>query len=157
MTVEFRELQSFCDVARLRSMSKAADHLGLTQPRVTTHIKRLEEELGVVLFDRIKRPIRITSAGGTLYRLAKPLVDGMEALIKEMTEVGEGGVITVAATPVLSHPLLRVVSTFRARASPDPDPGPLAYALGSDGAGSLRRCGLGAGARTRTVASPAIR
>ena len=114
MTVEFRELQSFCDVARLRSMSKAAEHLGLTQPRVTTHIKRLEEELGVVLFDRIRRPIRITSAGGTLYRLAKPLVDGMEALVEEMTEVGEGGVMTVASTPVLSHPLLRVVSTFRA-------------------------------------------
>ncbi len=111
--MEIRELKSFCDVARLRSISKAADHLDMGQPTVTTHVKKLEQELGVVLLDRIKRPIQTTSAGATLYRLAKPLVDGMDSLIREMKSVGEGSVITVASTPVISHPLLRVVSTFQ--------------------------------------------
>lgn len=111
--MDIRELRSFCNVARLRSVSKAAKHLSLGQPTVTTHLKKLEDELSVVLFDRVKRPIRITSAGATLYQLAQPLVEGMDSLETEMRGVGEGGVIVVAATPVISHPLLRVVSTFR--------------------------------------------
>ena len=70
--MELRQLRSFCTAAKLRSISKAAEHLGIGQPTVTTHVQKLEEELGMVLFDRIKRPIRLTVAGATLAERGTP-------------------------------------------------------------------------------------
>ena len=59
--MELREIISFYHVARLKSVSKAAKRLELGQPTVTTHLKKLEEEFELVLFDRIKRPIQLLS------------------------------------------------------------------------------------------------
>ncbi|MDD9995656.1 MAG: LysR family transcriptional regulator, partial [Dehalococcoidia bacterium] len=50
--MELRELRSFTTAAKLRSITRAAEELGMGQPTVTTHIKKLERELGTVLFDR---------------------------------------------------------------------------------------------------------
>lgn len=112
--MDLRELRSFCDAARLRSISKAADNLALGQPTVSTHIKKLENELGVVLFDRVRRPIRPTSAGEALYELAAPLVAGMDHLVAQLKSAESAGSISVAATPdIVSHPLLSVVRDFR--------------------------------------------
>ena len=44
--MELRELRSFCVAARVRSISRAADILGIGQPTVTTHVQKLEAELG---------------------------------------------------------------------------------------------------------------
>ncbi|MCI0810775.1 MAG: LysR family transcriptional regulator, partial [Chloroflexi bacterium] len=54
--MELRQLVSFYHVAQLRSVSKAARTLGLGQPTVTTHLRKLEDEFEIILFDRIKRP-----------------------------------------------------------------------------------------------------
>ncbi len=94
--MELRELRSFCTAAKLRSISKAAEQLGLGQPTVTTHVKKLEEELGTVLFDRIKRPIRLTLSGTRLSELATPLVDGIEALGAMTSLAEEEGPVSVA-------------------------------------------------------------
>ena len=51
--MELRELKSFVAAARHSSISKAAQELGLGQPTVTTHVKKLEKELSMVLFDRV--------------------------------------------------------------------------------------------------------
>ncbi|MCI0846743.1 MAG: LysR family transcriptional regulator, partial [Chloroflexi bacterium] len=59
--MELRQLVSFYHVAQLRSVSKAARTLGLGQPTVTTHLRKLEDEFEIILFDRIKRPILLTS------------------------------------------------------------------------------------------------
>ena len=67
--MELRQLISFYHVARLRSVSKAARALEVGQPTVTTHLLKLEDEFGVTLFDRIKRPIQLTSEGVTLLEL----------------------------------------------------------------------------------------
>ena len=64
--MELRELRSFCAAARLKSISKAAEELGIGQPTVTTRIKKLEQELGMVLFDRVKRPSNSHCRGQTL-------------------------------------------------------------------------------------------
>jgi hypothetical protein len=62
-TMELRQLISFYHVARLRSFSGAALALHIGQPTVTTHLLKLEDEFGITLFDRIKRPIQLTSEG----------------------------------------------------------------------------------------------
>ena len=114
--MELRELRSFCTAAKLRSISKAADELGLGQPTVTTHVKKLEEELGTVLFNRIKRPIQLTLYGSRLSELATPLVEGIEALGAMTSLAEETGPVSVASThDIIPHTLLRVVRAFLAR------------------------------------------
>lgn len=114
--MELRELRSFTAAAKFRSISKAAGHLGLGQPTVTTHIKKLEEDLGMILFDRVKRPIQLTLAGERLYELATPLVEGIDSLGTMTSDAEERGPVDVASTPdIIPHTLLRVVRVFRER------------------------------------------
>jgi DNA-binding transcriptional LysR family regulator len=54
------------EVARCQSFTKAAENLGYVQSSVTTHIQKLENEYGVVLFERFGRSMRLTSAGEQL-------------------------------------------------------------------------------------------
>ena len=54
------------------------------QPTVTTHLRKLEDEFGITLFDRIKRPIQLTSEGVTLLELVTPVVNSVDALKNQM-------------------------------------------------------------------------
>ncbi|MQG74234.1 MAG: LysR family transcriptional regulator [SAR202 cluster bacterium] len=111
--MELRELKSFVTAAKFRSISKAATDLGLGQPTVTTHIKKLEKELNMVLFDRVTRPIRLTLSGQTIFDLSQPLLDGLDSLAVRTSEAEERGPVTVASTPdIIPHTLLRVVKVF---------------------------------------------
>ena len=84
------------------------------QPTVSTHIKKLERELGTPLFDRIRRPIRLTLAGEKLLELAGPLVEGIEGLAANTQQAQAEGPVTVGATAnLMSHFLLRAVEAFR--------------------------------------------
>lgn len=111
--MEIRELRSFSTAARLRSISRAARELGLGQPTVTTHIKKLEEELNMTLFDRVKRPIQLTLAGQRLADSVTPLVEGIDALPTMTALAEEEGPVHIASTPdIIPHTLLRVVRVF---------------------------------------------
>ena len=65
--MEFRELSTFLQVAKLQSFSKAAKVLGYSQAAVTIQIKQLEQELGVHLFDRIGKQTSLTHQGSVFY------------------------------------------------------------------------------------------
>ncbi len=58
--IKFRHLQTFIEVARQKSVGKAADVLSITQPAVTRTIRELEDYLGAALFEREGRGIRIS-------------------------------------------------------------------------------------------------
>ncbi len=114
--MELRELKSFTTAAKLRSISRAAESLGIGQPTVTTHIKKLEDELGTTLFDRVKRPIQLTASGRALAELATPLVEGIESLAEMAAQAEERAPINIGSTPdIIPHTLLRVVRVFLAR------------------------------------------
>ena len=114
--MELRELRSFCTAARLRSISKAAEQLGVGQPTVTTHVRKLEQELGMTLFDRVRRPIQPTPSGARLAELATPLVEGIDGLAAVATKAQEEAPVAVASThDIIPHTLLRVVRAFLAR------------------------------------------
>ncbi len=114
--MELKELRTFTTAARLRSISKAAEQLEIGQPTATTHIKKLEEEIGALLFDRVKRPIQLTLAGATLARLATPLLDGIQDLAAQTAAEEEDGPVSVAGIHVvISHLLLPVVASFHAQ------------------------------------------
>ena len=89
----------FCHVARLGSITRAAEHLGLGQPTVSQQIRSLETELGTRLFERKGPHIALASAGESLYRVAMPLVEGMDGLHETFAERKErvSGMIRIAA------------------------------------------------------------
>ena len=61
--MEFRELSTFLQVAKLQSFSKAAKVLGYSQAAVTIQIKQLEQELGTRLFEKKGRNVVLTRYG----------------------------------------------------------------------------------------------
>ena len=75
-----RQLRAFCRAARLGSITKAAESLGISQPAVSLHVRELENELEAILFDRSGPRISLTFAGKCLYEFAEPLVKGMDSL-----------------------------------------------------------------------------
>lgn len=77
-------MESFCQVYELRSFSKAANELFLSQPTVSSHIAALESELGSSLFDRMGREILPTQAGRMLYSYARDLILMVNKVISEI-------------------------------------------------------------------------
>ncbi len=72
--MDLRALEVFCKVVELRSFSRAAEAVYLTQPTVSGHIKALEAELGLQLLDRAGKTVTPTQAGELLYGYARRLL-----------------------------------------------------------------------------------
>ena len=81
-----RQLRAFCCAARLGSLSKAAEHLELSQPAVSLQVRELEHELEARLFERGDRGVRLTAAGEQFYALSGSLVDEMTSLLEDFGE-----------------------------------------------------------------------
>ncbi|MFW2373699.1 MAG: LysR family transcriptional regulator [Gammaproteobacteria bacterium] len=81
-------LRTFLEVNRTRHFGEAAEALHLTQAAVSARIKQLESILGVKLFDRMKRDIRLTPEGHRLLRYADMLISGWR---KARQDVSAGG------------------------------------------------------------------
>lgn len=95
-----KQLRAFCHAARTGSVSAAADKIFLSQPTVSLQIQALERELDTVLFERRGPKIRLTPEGAILFRMAEPLVEGMDKLHDAFaTECGrvDTGVLDIAA------------------------------------------------------------
>ncbi len=95
-----QQLRGFCYAARSRSISKAAEKMGLSQPSVSLQIKALERELGALLFTRRGPRIELTHDGQRLIELARPLVDAIDGLDESfaaLRESAERGTVNVAA------------------------------------------------------------
>ena len=85
-----KQIRSFCQAARLGSISRAADHVHSSQPVVSRQVRALEEELGVTLFERSGPRIALTLAGERLYHLALPIVEKIDRLPETFREVRHG-------------------------------------------------------------------
>ncbi|MCS5535044.1 MAG: LysR family transcriptional regulator [Candidatus Poseidoniales archaeon] len=112
--MQTQHIVSFYHVARLRTITKAADIQGLAQPTVTSHLKKLEEELGFSLFDRIKRPIMLTSDGAAVLEMIGPIVNGLSALKIHADSQGRDVSLTIVAyADLVLHYLPQVIQRFR--------------------------------------------
>lgn len=88
--LDLNTLYMFVAAATDRSMSAAAAQAGTTQSAVSQAIRQLENELGVVLFDRRRRPLQLTAAGLTLLNRAKPLLSETAQIRSEVLEASQG-------------------------------------------------------------------
>jgi LysR family transcriptional regulator, low CO2-responsive transcriptional regulator len=109
--VTFAQLRSFATVARLGSVSAAADALGVSEPAVSSAVAALRRDLGDALFVRAGGGIRLTPGGERLAAEAAELVGLEERLRREVAEArGERGLLRLAVAPdvaeYVSAPLL---------------------------------------------------
>lgn len=75
------QLVTFLTIARLGGFTKAAQELDLTQPALSRQIQHLESRLGVQLFERLGRSVRLTIAGEQLVQRAGPLLEELGRLV----------------------------------------------------------------------------
>ncbi len=75
-----KQLRAFCKAVETKSISKAGEELFLSQPTVSLQIRALERELRVQVFERRGPVINLTPDGEVLYKLAKPLINGIDNL-----------------------------------------------------------------------------
>lgn len=112
-----KPLRAFCQIARLGSVSRAAEALFLSQPAVTLQLQALERELGTPLFERIGRRFSLTREGQVLYDIARPLVEGLDGLDAEFRSKIKGlqaGELHVAAgSSTILYLLPPLVKAFR--------------------------------------------
>lgn len=80
------ELQLFHLVAEHQSFTKAGQAAGLTQSAMTRQIRGMEERLGVSLFDRTTRSVRLTPAGAALYARSGAILSGVNEAIGALRE-----------------------------------------------------------------------
>ena len=138
-----KPLRGFCQVARLGSVSRAAEALFLSQPAVTLQLQALERDLGQPLFERIGRRFSLTREGQVLYELARPLVEGLDGIDAEFRARLKGlqaGELHVAAgSSTILYLLPPLVQAFRER---HPDVQLVLHNVtGKDGLGLLRADG----------------
>ena len=114
-----KPLRAFCQTARLGSVSRAAEALFVSQPAITLQLQALERELGEKLFERSGRRLAPTRAGEALYELARPLVEGIDALPTAFRHALKGmdaGELNIAAnSSTILYLLPRIVERFRER------------------------------------------
>jgi DNA-binding transcriptional LysR family regulator len=74
-------------VAEEKSFSKAAQKLYIAQPSLSQYIQKLEQQLGVQLFDRTTNPINLTYAGELYIETAKQILDLKDQLSQQMEDI----------------------------------------------------------------------
>lgn len=101
--MELRSLSYFVRIAELGSITRAASHLRVAQPALTRQVQRLEDELGVALFTRVNRGVRLTEAG-------QKLLEGATRILRDVERTGDeiraqdahpSGKIILGVTPTL--------------------------------------------------------
>lgn len=98
-----RHLRALCAIADTGSLHKAARRLGVSQPSLTTQLRRIETYLGAPLFSRERTGCRPTPFGRTVLARARPLVSEMNSLVAEAQ--------AAAAAARQDGPVLRIGST----------------------------------------------
>lgn len=113
--MDLHQLTIFAKVYELKSLSRSAEAVFLSQPTISGHLKKLEEELGVVLFDRLGRGVAPTRAAEVLYGYARRLLalrnEALEAVTATHGQVRgrlEVGASTIPGNYLLPGYLVRM-------------------------------------------------
>lgn len=87
MRMTLRQLQIFNEVCDLRSYSRAADEMSLTQPAVSLQIRQLEELVGQPLFDYVGKKLYLTEAAEALQRASRDIFGRLESLDMQLSDM----------------------------------------------------------------------
>jgi DNA-binding transcriptional LysR family regulator len=116
--MELRKLEVFCKVVELKSFTRAAAAVMLSQPTVSEHIRSLEEELGQKLVDRLGRLVEPTPVGRLLYGYAVKILRLQQDALQAVEQYGGklvGRIMIGAGTIPGTYILPSVIGRFRER------------------------------------------
>ncbi len=116
MDLSLRQVRAFVSVAHLGSFTRAAKLLNLSQPALTVQIRKLEEALGVRLFDRNTRAVALTRTGRELAPLLQRVLSELDAVVVETRDLAarRRGVVRIAALPSFAAGVLpEIIVRFR--------------------------------------------
>jgi LysR family transcriptional regulator, low CO2-responsive transcriptional regulator len=119
--MDFDQLETFLEVARHLSFSRAAERRFRTQPAISAQIRSIEEEVGARLLDRTGGKVSITAAGKIFLGYVESALEARRAAIRAVAEADRvpGGEIVVAANEgSCLHILPEVFAEFK-RSYPD--------------------------------------
>lgn len=110
-------MKYFVATAREGQVTRAAKSLHIEQPPLSRQLKLIEEELGVQLFDRSGKRLKLTPAGERLRQMAELLIVQLDETIREVKEIGQGlrGVLSVGSVVSCFSLLPRRIERYRAK------------------------------------------
>ena len=103
MIMELKDFHAFIEVANHLSFTKAAEHSYISQPSLSKSVKKIEEKLNVVLFNRSTRGLRLTDAGNIVYEQGQQIVQliGELPIMLEGLAEGVSGDIKIGMPPLI--------------------------------------------------------
>jgi LysR family transcriptional regulator, hydrogen peroxide-inducible genes activator len=106
--MELHQLRYFCAIVDSGSFSRAARQSHVSQPSLSQQIRKLEDELGARLFDRLGRSVRLTEIGQTFLPRARAVLRELEAARGDLAQQENSmrGTITVGVIPTVAPYLL---------------------------------------------------
>lgn len=116
--VELRELRIFLVLADELHFGRTAERLSISQPAVSEAVRGLESRLGVKVFNRTSRRVRLTSAGEALKRSLVPALAAVDQALAQTSELSDRvcGVLRVGFVLTTEGPALsRLIAAFQAR------------------------------------------
>jgi len=118
--MELHQLRYFCAIVDSGSFSRAARQSHVSQPSLSQQIRKLEDELGSRLFDRLGRSVRLTEIGQTFLPRARAVLRELEAARGDLAHQKDsmGGTIAVGVIPTVAPYLLPAHLTKFARKFP---------------------------------------
>jgi DNA-binding transcriptional LysR family regulator len=114
--MDLDQLETFLEVARLSSFSRAAERRFRTQPAISSQIRALEEEVGARLLDRSGGKVSITAAGKIFQKWAEETLDTRKAVLAAIAEaerVPRGEIVVGANEGTCLHILPEVFADFK--------------------------------------------
>ncbi len=114
--MDFDQLETFLEVARLSSFSRAAERRFRTQPAISSQIRSLEEEVGAKLLDRSGGKVSLTAAGKLFQQYAEETVQSRKnifAAVAEMERVPRGELVVAANEGTCLYILPEVFADFK--------------------------------------------
>src|SRR6202795_1318104 len=114
--MDFDQLQTFLEVARHASFSRAAEKRFRTQPAISSQIRALEDEVGAKLFDRSGGKVSLTAAGKAFQKYTQETLDARAVMLTslaEMEHIPRGEIIVGANEGTCLHILPEVFADFK--------------------------------------------
>ena len=102
---DLTDLQAFRAVVELGNFRKAAEAISLSQPALSRRIDKLEDALGVALFERTTRSVTLTTVGRVFARSAEQLLDDLDVALLGIRDVASSrlGHVTIACVPSVAY------------------------------------------------------
>jgi LysR family transcriptional regulator, benzoate and cis,cis-muconate-responsive activator of ben and cat genes len=115
--MELRHLKYFIAVAEEKNFTRASERLFIAQPPLSRSIQQLEDELGVALFERGSRPLKLTQAGEFFYAHAQDLINkskDLKSMTQRVGQISKTLSIGFVASTMYGK-LPKIIRLFRAR------------------------------------------